>query len=162
MVGMLGKTVLYHLTRDDQAKAGGRHTISTNTHENIAIAAAIVSYDHKPEENKPHTLGLRVICDSRDTLWIPNAAHGNANGEWEFVEAERNQFMENANIRGKKRLNQIITLMPTFGIDEFKELRKLAPSVNNTEDLGRLTPPEFETLLEKLKEQNGQILNIAP
>ena len=134
-IGMVGRIVIYHLTREDQAKAGGRHTIGTGKDMELKVAPAIVTFDKEPANEKPHMLSLKVLCDSRDTIWV-EANYGPGNGCWEYK--GKNEFGPETDLlkRGTERLK------------ELSEINQDYIPQRSLRQIGMLTEKEFENLKE--------------
>ena len=103
MKTLLGKIVVFHMNMEQQVRAGGSHTPAINN--GLQHAPAIVTRDLNPEITKevfieqfeddsivfvsgkrPPNVNLKVLCDSRDDIWVKDVSYGSGAGQWEFIE----------------------------------------------------------------------------
>ena len=85
MKTLIGTIVVFHMNMEQQIRAGGSHTPANNL--GLQHAPAIVTrVGNIDGDKKDYKVNLKVLCDSRDDIWVKDVSYGSGVGQWEFLE----------------------------------------------------------------------------
>lgn len=85
--GLLGRIVIVHMTQEMCTRAGGTH-MPTMDNSHIKVAAAVICFDGEPENDAPHKVNLKLLCNGLDDILVMDVEPGTEPGQYELQEGK--------------------------------------------------------------------------